>query len=51
MNHPAGPDKDKQEVHFEGHPPGRDVVNAALHAVDAIKDFANHKSAKEPRLP
>lgn len=41
----------KTEIHFEGHPPGRDVVNFVLHQVDAIRDFANHQSSKEPPLP
>ena len=41
----------KQEVHFEGHAPGCDVVNFVLHQVDAIRDSANHQSAQEPRLP
>jgi RHS repeat-associated protein len=39
------------EIHFEGHPPGRDLVNFVLHQVDAIHDFANHQSSKEPPLP
>jgi RHS repeat-associated protein len=51
VNHLAGPDAGRQEVHFEGHPPGRDVVNFVLHQVDAIRDSHNHQSANEPRLP
>jgi RHS repeat-associated protein len=51
VNHLAGPDAGRQEVHFEGHPPGRDVVNFVLHQVDAIRDSRNHQSANEPRLP
>jgi RHS repeat-associated protein len=51
VNHLAGPDAGKQEVHFEGHPPGRDLTNFVLHQVDAIRDAANHQSAEEPRLP
>jgi RHS repeat-associated protein len=51
VNHLAGPDAGRQEVHFEGHAPGRDVVNFVLHQVDAIRDSANHQSAQEPRLP
>jgi RHS repeat-associated protein len=39
------------EIHFEGHPPGRDLVNFVLHQVDAIRDFSNHQSSKEPPLP
>lgn len=39
------------EIHFEGHPPGRDLVNFVLHQVDAIRDSANHQSSKEPKLP
>ncbi len=38
-------------IHFEGHPPGRDLVNFVLHQVDAIRDSANHQSSKEPKLP
>jgi hypothetical protein len=49
--HLDGPDKGKQEIHFEGHPPNRDVVRFVLHQVDAIRDAANHQSAQEPRLP
>lgn len=37
VDHLAGPDAGRQEVHFEGHPPGRDVVNFVLHQVDAIR--------------
>ena len=51
VNHLAGPDAGKQEVHFEGHAPGRDLTNFVLHQVDAIRDSANHQSAQEPRLP
>jgi RHS repeat-associated protein len=51
VNHLGGPDAGKQEVHFEGHAPGRDLANFVLHQVDAIKDSANHQSAQEPRLP
>ena len=51
VNHLAGPDAGRQEVHFEGHAPGRDVMNFVLHQVDAIRDSANHQSANEPRLP
>ena len=39
------------EIHFEGHPPGRDLMNFVLHQVDAIRDSANHQSSKEPNLP
>jgi len=28
-----------------------DLVNFALHQVDAIHDLANHQSSKEPKLP
>jgi hypothetical protein len=51
VNHLAGPDAGRQEIHFEGHAPGRDLVNFVLHQVDAIRDSANHQSTKEPRLP
>lgn len=51
VQHLAGRDAGKTELHFEGHPTGRDVVNFVLHQVDAIRDFANHQSAKEPALP
>jgi len=47
VNHANG----QQEIHFEGHPPGRDLVNFVLHQVDAIRDSANHQSSKEPNLP
>lgn len=42
---------DNTEIHFEGHPPGRDLTNFVLHQVDAIRDFANHQSSKEQALP
>jgi RHS repeat-associated protein len=51
VNHLDGPDIHKQEVHFEGHAPGRDVANFVLHQVDAIRDKAKNQSAEEPRLP
>ena len=51
VNHLAGPDAGRQEVHFEGHPPGRDLVNFVLHQVDAIRDKANGQAGQEPRLP
>jgi hypothetical protein len=51
VNHLGGPDNGKQEVHFEGHAPGRNLQNFVLHQVDAIRDSANHQSAQEPRLP
>jgi RHS repeat-associated protein len=51
VNHLTGPDAGKQEVHFEGHAPGRDLTNFVLHQVDAIRDSAHHQSADEPRLP
>jgi len=51
VNHLAGPDAGRQEIHFEGHAPGRDLTNFVLHQVDAIRDSANHQSTREPRLP
>ena len=41
----------KTEIHFEGHPPGRDLVNFVLHQVDAIRDFSKPQSSKGPPLP
>jgi YD repeat-containing protein len=51
VDHLAGPDNGKQEVHFEGHAPGTNLQNFVLHQVDAIRDAANHQSSQEPRLP
>lgn len=51
VQHLDGPNRGKAELHFEGHPPGRDLVNFILHQVDAIRDSVNHQSSKEPRLP
>ena len=51
VQHLAGRDNGKTELHFEGHPPGRDLVNFVLHQVDAIHDFVTHESRKEPALP
>jgi hypothetical protein len=51
VQHLNGPNQGKTELHFEGHPPGRDLVNFVLHQVDAIRDSANHQSSKEPNLP
>ena len=45
--HAGGP----TELHFEGHPPDRDLVNFVLHQVDAIRDFAKPQSSKGPPLP
>jgi RHS repeat-associated protein len=47
----TGKNAGKTELHFEGHPPGRDLVNFVLHQVDAIRDAHNHQSQKEPDLP
>jgi RHS repeat-associated protein len=39
------------EMHFETHPPGRDLVNTVLHLVDAIKDRASGRAAEERDRP
>jgi hypothetical protein len=51
IQHLAGKNEGKTELHFEGHPPGRDLVNFVLHQVDAIRDAVRHQSSKEPALP
>ena len=51
VQHLAGKNSGKTELHFEGHPPGRNLQNFILHQVDAIRDFVRNQSAKEPALP